>query len=215
LKRLVLPRLYVILDAALFTVPETECARKLADAGVRLLQYRNKLASARDLFESSKKLVSLLAPLKVSMVVNDRPDVAALAEADGVHVGQEDLGVENARQVVGAEKLVGVSTHNLEQFKRAAASSADYIAVGPIFVTGTKSNPDPVVGTEFIRKVRPLTDKPIVAIGGITLERAPEIIESGADSVAVISDILGAPEPGIRARQYIDLLGAANHTAAG
>jgi thiamine-phosphate pyrophosphorylase len=215
LKRLVLPRLYVILDAALFTVPETECARKLADAGVRLLQYRNKLASARDLFESSKKLVSLLAPLKVSMVVNDRPDVAALAEADGVHVGQEDLGVENARQVVGAEKLVGVSTHNLEQFKCAAASSADYIAVGPIFVTGTKSNLDPVVGTEFIRKVRPLTDKPIVAIGGITLERAPEIIESGADSVAVISDILGAPEPGMRARQYIDLLGAANHTAAG
>jgi len=104
--------------------------------------------------------------------------------------------VEKARQVVGTEKLVGVSTHNLEQFRRAAASSADYIAVGPIFSTGTKSNPDPVVGTEFIREVRLLTDKPIVAIGGITLERAPEIIESGADSVAVISDILGAPEPG-------------------
>jgi thiamine-phosphate pyrophosphorylase len=123
--------------------------------------------------------------------------------------------VEKARQVVGTEKLVGVSTHNLEQFQRAAASSADYIAVGPIFATGTKSNPDPVVGTEFIRKVRLLTDKPIVAIGGITLERAPEIIESGADSVAVISDILGAPEPGKRARQYIDLLGPANHVATG
>jgi thiamine-phosphate pyrophosphorylase len=116
--------------------------------------------------------------------------------------------------VVGTERLVGVSTHSLEQFQRAAASSADYIAVGPIFPTGTKSNPDPVVGTEFIRKVRPLTDKPIVAIGGITLERAAGIIESGADSVAVISDILGAPQPGIRARQYIDLLGAANHAAA-
>jgi thiamine-phosphate pyrophosphorylase len=100
-----------------------------------------------------------------------------------------------------------VSTHSLEQFQRAAASSADYIAVGPVFATGTKSNPDPVVGTEFIRKVRLLTDKPIVAIGGITLERAPEIIESGADSVAVISDILGASEPGMRAKQYIDLLG--------
>ena len=214
MKRLVLPRLYVILDAGLLTVPETECAQKLAAAGVRLLQYRNKQASARELFESSIKLVSLLAPLKVSLIVNDRADVAALAGADGVHVGQEDLGVEGARDVVGAEKLLGVSTHNLEQFQRAAASSADYIAVGPIFETGTKSNPDPVVGTEFIRKVRLLTDKPIVAIGGITLERAAEIIESGADSVAVISDILGASEPGMRARQYIDLLGAANHTAA-
>jgi len=215
LKRLVLPRLYVILDAALLTVPETECAQKLADAGVRLLQYRNKRASPRELFESSRELVSLLAPLKVSVVVNDRADFAALAGANGVHVGQEDLEVEKARQVVGTEKLVGVSTHNLEQFRRAAASSADYIAVGPIFSTGTKSNPDPVVGTEFIREVRLLTDKPIVAIGGITLERAPEIIESGADSVAVISDILCAPEPGKRARQYIDLLGPANHAATG
>ena len=215
MKRLVLPRLYVILDAGLLTVPETECAQKLAEAGVRLLQYRNKRASARELFESSTKLVSLLAPLNVSVVVNDRADLAALAGADGVHVGQEDLGVEKARQVVGAEKLVGLSTHNLEQFQRAATSSADYIAVGPIFETGTKSNPDPTVGTEFIREVRPLTDKPIVAIGGITLERAAGIIESGADSVAVISDILGAPEPGKRARQYIDLLGTADPAAAG
>ena len=214
MKRLVLPRLYVILDAGLLTVPEAECAQKLADVGVRLLQYRNKQASARELFESSKKLVSLLAPLKVSVVVNDRADIAALAGADGVHVGQEDLDVEEARQVVGTKKLVGVSTHNLEQFQRAAASSSDYIAVGPIFETGTKSNPDPIVGTEFIREVRPLTDKPIVAIGGITLERAAGIIESGADSVAVISDILRAHDPGIRARQYIDLLGTANHTAA-
>jgi len=215
LKRLVLPRLYVILDATLLTVPEKECAQRLVAAGVRLLQYRNKRASARDLFDSSKQLSSLLVPQGVTFVVNDRADVAALAGANGVHVGQEDLGVEEARQVVGEEKIVGVSTHNLEQFQRAAASSANYIAVGPIFATGTKPNPDPVVGTQFIQKVRPLTDKPIVAIGGITLERAPEIIESGADSVAVISDILGAPEPGMRARQYIDLLGPANHAAAG
>ena len=214
MKRLVLPRLYVILDAALLTVPETDCAQELATAGVRLLQYRNKRASARELFETSKKLLLLLSPLGVSLVVNDRPDVAAVAGANGVHVGQEDLGVEEVRRVVGAEKLVGVSTHNLEQFERAAASSVDYIAVGPIFTTGTKSNLDPVVGTQFIREVRPLTDKPIVAIGGITLQRAPEIIESGADSVAVISDILRAPEPAARARQYIDLLGPAIHAAS-
>jgi len=215
LKRLVLPRLYVILDAALLTVPEKECAQKLAAAGVRLLQYRNKRASARELFDSAKQLSSLLIPQGVTFVVNDRADVASAAKASGVHVGLEDLEAEAARAVVGSNKLLGVSTHNLEQFQRAAASSADYIAVGPIFATNTKSNPDPVVGTQFIRKVRPLTDKPIVAIGGITLERAPEIIESGADSMAVISDILGASEPGMRARQYIDLLGPANHAPAG
>jgi thiamine-phosphate pyrophosphorylase len=214
LKRLVLPRLYVILDAALLTVPETECAHKLIDAGVRLLQYRNKGASARELFESSKRLSSLLIPQGVTFVVNDRADVARAAEASGVHVGQEDLGAGAARSVIGTGKLVGVSTHTLEQFKQAVATSADYVAVGPVFSTSTKTYPDPVVGIEFIRRVRRLTDKPIVAIGGITLERAVEVIQAGADSVAVISDILLAPDPGQRARQYVELLGAANHAAA-
>ena len=214
MKRLVLPRLYVILDAALLTISETECAEKLAAAGVRLLQYRNKRASARELFESSKRLSALLMPQGVTFVVNDRADVALAAEAGGVHVGQEDLGAEAARSVIGDGKLLGVSTHNLEQFKQAAATSADYVAVGPVFSTSTKANPDPVVGIELIRQVRSLTDKPIVAIGGITLERAAEVIRAGADSAAVISDILLAPDAGKRARQYVELLEAANHAAA-
>jgi thiamine-phosphate pyrophosphorylase len=213
-KRLVLPRLYVILDAALVTVPETECAQKLVDAGVRLLQYRNKAAPARELFESSKRLSSLLIPQGITFVVNDRADVAWAAEASGVHVGQEDLGAEAARSVIGTGKLLGVSTHNLDQFKDAAATSADYVAVGPVFSTSTKANPNPVVGIELIRRIRPLTKKPIVAIGGITLERAAEVIQAGADSVAVISDILLAPDLEQRARQYIQLLEAANHAAA-
>ena len=211
--RLVLPRLYVILDAALLTIPERQCARQLADAGVRLLQYRNKTASPRDLLENSKRLSSELIPRGLTFIVNDRADVAALAAASGVHVGQEDLSVEEARAVVGRSKLVGVSTHNREQFEQAAATSADYIAVGPIFSTSTKSNADPVVGTEFIRQVRPLTDKPIVAIGGITLECAADVVRAGADSVAVISDILRAPEPGERARQFVKILEGANHAA--
>jgi thiamine-phosphate pyrophosphorylase len=214
LKRLVLPRLYVILDAALLTVPETECAEKLAAAGVRWLQYRNKRASARELFESSKRLSSLLIPRGVTFIVNDRADVGWAAEASGVHVGQEDLRPEAARAVIGTGKMLGVSTHNLDQFKKAAATSADYLAVGPVFSTSTKANPNPVVGIEMIRRVRALTDKPIVAIGGITLDRAAEVIQSGADSVAIISDILLAPDPGQRARQYIELLEAANHAAA-
>jgi thiamine-phosphate pyrophosphorylase len=213
LKRLVLPRLYVILDQALLTTSETDCAQKLAEAGVRLLQYRNKTASARELLESAQRISSVLRSSGVTFVVNDRADVAYLSGADGVHVGQEDLGVEEVRAVLGPGKLIGVSTHNPEQFQQAISTSADYIAVGPIFSTSSKAKPDPVVGTDFIRQIRPLTEKPIVAIGGITLERASEVIKAGADSVAVISDILRASAPGGRARQFISLLEAANPAA--
>jgi thiamine-phosphate pyrophosphorylase len=212
--RLVLPRLYVILDAALITSAERYCALSLAQAGVRLLQYRNKSAPARQYLEASRKLAEVLLPQGVSFFVNDRPDVAFLAGATGLHVGQDDLDVEQARQVVGRDRLVGVSTHNLEQFERAAANSADYIALGPIFSTSSKANPDPVVALDLLRKVRPLTDKPVVAIGGITLERAASVIEAGADSVAVISGILGATDPALRARQYIETLESAKHPAA-
>jgi thiamine-phosphate pyrophosphorylase len=212
--RLVLPRLYVILDAALITSPERDCAASLAEAGVRLLQYRNKPASAGKYLESSRELAEMLVPRGVTFLVNDRPDVAFLAGASGVHVGQEDLDVEQARCVVGRDKLVGVSTHNLEQLDRAAASSADYIAVGPLFGTSSKTNPDPVVGLAFLRRARGLTEKPIVAIGGITVERAAAAIEAGADSVAVISGILSAADPAERARQYITVLEAAKHAAA-
>ena len=212
--RLVLPKLYVILDAALLATPEIDCAGRLADAGVRLLQYRNKKASARELFNTSRELARLLLPRRVSFIVNDRPDVAFLSGASGVHVGQEDLGVQQAHAVAGPGKWVGVSTHSLIQFRAAAATSADYIAVGPIFSTSTKANPDPVVGTEMIRQVRMLTDKAIVAIGGITLDRAAGVIEAGADSVAVGSDILCAADPGKRARQYIDMFEALNRAAA-
>lgn len=212
--RLVLPRLYVILDAALITSSERDCALSLAEAGVRLLQYRNKSALARQYLDSSRKLAEVLLPKGVSFFVNDRPDVAFLAGATGVHVGQDDLDVEQTRLIVGHDKLVGVSTHNLEQFERAAASSADYIAVGPIFSTASKANPDPVVGVDFVREVRPLTDKPIVAIGGISLGRAASAVEAGADCVAVISGILSAPDPAERAREYIETLKSAKQAAA-
>jgi thiamine-phosphate pyrophosphorylase len=210
---LALPRLYVILDSALLTIPAQQCAQELAEAGVSLLQYRTKVASARDLLKTSRDLAARLVSLGVSLVVNDRPDVAMLAGATGVHVGQDDLSPDQARSVVGSHMWVGVSTHNLEQFQHAVVTSADYLAVGPVFATSSKANPDPVIGTEFIRRVRHLTDKPIVAIGGITLENAASVIEAGADSVAVISDILRTAKPAERARQYLELLGASDHTA--
>jgi thiamine-phosphate pyrophosphorylase len=211
--RLVLPRLYVILDSALLTIPVPNCAQELADAGVRLLQYRDKTAPSRDLLHSSRSLASLLTPQGITFIVNDRADVAVLAGATGVHVGQDDLEVEQARALVTKERWVGVSTHNVEQFRAAAATSADYIAVGPVFATTSKANPDPVIGTEFVRMVRDLSDKPIVAIGGITLENAASVIQAGADCVAVISDILRAPDRGRRARQYLETLGGVDRTA--
>lgn len=212
--RLVLPRLYVILDAALLTSSERDCAEGLADAGVRLIQYRNKAAAAGQNLQTSQKLAGMLRPRGVLFLVNDRADVAHLAGASGVHVGQGDLDVAAARCLVGPDMLVGVSTHNLEQIKHAAASSADYIAVGPVFSTSTKTNPDPVVGLDLVRRARAASDKPLVAIGGITLELAASAIEAGADSVAVISGILAADDPYQRAREYLKTVEAAEHSAA-
>lgn len=212
--RLVFPKLYVIMDASLLKISETAFAQMLAESGVGLVQYRSKAASSRDYFEASLRLAELFRSRGVRFIVNDRADVAALAGADGVHVGQEDLPVEQVRAILGKQRCVGVSTHNLEQFRRAAATSADYIAVGPIFPTSTKHNPDPVVGLELIREVRPLTTKPIVAIGGITLDRAASVMAAGADSVAVASDICSADEPAAQVRRYLERLGAAQTTSA-
>lgn len=211
--RLVMPRLYVILDAGLVRGPAQEIARQLMSAGVRLLQYRAKNLAAREILNTATQLAEVAHQEGAAFFVNDRPDVAYLSGADGVHVGQDDLSVEQTRAVVGQDRRVGVSTHNLQQFEEAVASSADYIAIGPVFATTSKTNPDPVVGTDLIRRIRPLTKKPIVAIGGIRLERAAEAIEAGADSVAVISDILGAADPAQQAREFIRRLEAVKPAA--
>jgi thiamine-phosphate pyrophosphorylase len=210
---LVMPSLYVILDAGLMTGPAEQTAQQLIEAGVRLLQYRSKNGSAREILEVARKVASIAVARGATFFVNDRPDIAYLSGAAGVHVGQTDLSVEEARRVIGPEKWIGVSTHNEAQFRAAIRASADYVAVGPIFATQSKENPDPVIGTEFIRRVRGLTTKPIVAIGGITLERAAEVIEAGADSVAVISDVLRAEDPAVRARQYLQVIRAAKPAA--
>jgi thiamine-phosphate pyrophosphorylase len=203
---LVLPPLYVILDAALLTTSEVDVAKNLNDAGVRLFQYRNKRASTRELLQASSGLAAELAQRGALFFVNDRPDIAFLSGASGVHVGQNDLPIAESRAVMGKGKFLGISAHNLEQFRLAAMSDADYIALGPVFATDSKANPDPVVGTAMIQKARKLTQKPIVAIGGISLERVKEVMEAGADSVAVISDLLKAKDPAKRAGQFLDLL---------
>src|SRR6202163_2524783 len=202
---LVFPRLYAILDSSLLTTSELVLAEMLAGSGVELIQYRNKKAPSRDLFEISLRLSTAMAQRDVRFIVNDRPDIALLSGAGGVHVGQEDLGVEEARAICGRPRWVGVSTHTLDQVAAADRTSADYVAFGPIFPTTTKQNPDAVVGTELLPRARQLTRKPLVAIGGITLERAAEVFDAGADSLAVVRDLMCAASPGQRAREYLEV----------
>ena len=213
-KRLALSPLYVILDAALLPSDPIEFVKKLMGAGACLFQYRNKTAPARELLAAAQALNVTVRQEGGTFLVNDRPDIAWLAGASGVHVGQEDLELAAARTIVGPEALAGISTHNLEQFSTAAQTDADYIALGPIFPTQSKTNPDPVVGLGLIREARKLTTKPIVAIGGITLERATDVIRAGANSVAIISDILAARHPAARVQQYLEILPTAAQPAA-
>lgn len=196
------PSIYPIIDSSVPVDQIVSFAEALAGAGVELVQLRLKHASSAAVYVQTHALLASLSPRGVRLIVNDRPDIAAISRAGGVHVGQDDLPVEAARQVCGPHLWVGVSTHNLDQLREADGTSADYIAVGPIFPTGTKDNPDPVVGVDFIRAARRLTRKPLVAIGGITSERAEEVYRAGADSLAVISDLTKAADPAARVRQY-------------
>ena len=206
---LVFPPLYAIIDAALLKTSELSFVEMMAESGVELLQYRNKRASSRELFEASQSISATLSRLakpgsyKPRFIVNDRADIARLANAQGVHVGQQDLNVEEARAIVGPDSLVGVSTHSLEQLDAADKTSADYIAFGPIFPTSSKENPDPVVGLHLLREARQHTQKPIVAIGGITLERAAEVFRAGADSLAVARDLIVSENPAARAQLFL------------
>jgi thiamine-phosphate pyrophosphorylase len=205
------PALYAIIDASPAAPLKSilSFGEKLAGGGVRLMQLRAKRATARQLFDMSQALVGLIGGSRtlrdLKVMVNDRPDIAAITGAAGVHVGQEELPVEEARKVCASPLWVGVSTHNLEQVRAADHTSADYVALGPIFGTVTKENPDPVVGLDFLRAARKLTRKPLVAIGGITVQSAGDVYRAGADSVAVISDLRDAADPARRASEYLQI----------
>jgi thiamine-phosphate pyrophosphorylase len=191
---IVLPRLYPILDAGCFpnALGLITAAEELASAGVTLVQYRNKSGNARVMLEQARELKKHLGD-SIRLIMNDRADLALMAEFDGVHVGQDDLSPESVRKIIGPERWLGVSTHHPEQVRDADLTSADYLAIGPVFSTSSKEKPDPVVGLEGVRRARRLTEKPLVAIGGITRGNAASVIEAGADSVAVISDLLRDP----------------------
>ena len=196
---IVLPRLYAIVDSsARESIQDLLAfAEELAAAGCTLIQYRNKSGNARLMLEQARELrrqsrAGVPAP-HVRLIMNDRADLCLAAGFDGVHVGQDDLSPESVRGIIGPDRWLGVSTHNPEQLREADLTSADYLAVGPVFSTSSKEKPDPVIGLEGVRRARQLTRKPLIAIGGITRANAASVIEAGADSVAVISDLLRSP----------------------
>jgi len=206
--RLVLPRLYAIIDADhLRGRPLELVCQTLLTAGVRLFQYRNKQGTSRRIFEAATGLLPMIRTAGGRLIVNDRADVALVSGADGVHIGQDDLTVEEARRVLKPGQIVGCSTHNLEQLRQADASTADYLAFGPVFATGSKERPDPVVGLDGLARARQATSKPLVAIGGITAGNARDVIENGADAVAVIGGLLLADDLSLSARQFLQALG--------
>jgi thiamine-phosphate pyrophosphorylase len=189
-----LPRLYPIVDSSCHATSEelVVFAGDLASAGCTLLQYRNKFGNSRNMLEQARELKQRFGG-SVRLIMNDRADLCLAAEFDGVHLGQDDLSLESARKIIGGDRWLGVSTHNPEQLRDADTTSADYVAIGPVFATYSKEKPDPVVGLEGVRRARELTRKPLVAIGGITRANAASVIAAGADSVAVISDLLREP----------------------
>ncbi len=211
-----LSRLYAIVDAEVLTergVGVQDFARELRAAGVGLVQYRDKVGSPQEVLRAAAVLRETMAGSGCQLIMNDRADLAVLAGFDGVHVGQGDLSPEDAREVLGATPthrmkqerdewgaqdverwIVGVSTHTDEQVRMAELSCADYVAIGPVFATGTKADADTVVGLDGVRRARALTSKPLVAIGGIARANARSVIDAGADSVAVISGLFAAGE---------------------
>jgi thiamine-phosphate pyrophosphorylase len=195
-----IPRLYAIIDASLFAAQADPAAaiasyaRALMAGGVRLLQYRNKTGSARAMLGQARELKRGAAAAGVRLIMNDRADLCLAADFDGVHLGQDDLSPAAVRMIVGNQRWVGLSTHNPAQVRQADEWPVDYVAVGPVFATASKANPDPVIGLDGVRQARGLTHKPLVAIGGITRANCRAVIAAGADSVAVISDLLKDPQ---------------------
>jgi thiamine-phosphate pyrophosphorylase len=200
------PRLYAIVDQSCFATAEllVRAAEELVTGGVKFVQYRDKRHDPAAILATARELKRRLGG-RVQLIMNDRADLCLAAEFDGLHIGQDDLSAESARKIVGQERWLGISTHNLEQVAHADKSSADYIAIGPVFATASKANPDPVVGIEGVKRAGELTQKFLIAIGGITRANCCSVIEAGADSVAVISDLVQDPRKS--AEQFLRILG--------
>lgn len=208
---LTLPRFYPIIDSDLCDLRGFDPLR-LADAcaagGATLVQVRQKASGSGAFFLLIREVVARLASVGGAVVVNDRADLAAMAHAAGVHVGQQDLEPRAVRTIVGPDLIIGLSTHTTAQVDEATAQEVDYIAVGPVFRTNTKDTGYAPRGLELVDYAARM-GRPVVAIGGITLENAPDVIRAGASSVAVISDLFADADPATRVRRYVEALARA------
>jgi thiamine-phosphate pyrophosphorylase len=204
-----IPRLYAIVDAdvadrAGWTL--IDLASACLDGGARCLQIRAKQASSAWLLDAASAIADRAHRSGAVLIVNDRLDIAMLSDADGVHVGQDDLPASAVRTRLGPDKLIGLSTHTQEQLEAARLEPVSYVAIGPVFATLTKTSSSSAIGLDMVRKAAAVASEsalPLVAIGGITLERAPDVIRAGASSVAVISDLLAGGSPEARVRAYV------------
>jgi thiamine-phosphate pyrophosphorylase len=207
-----LPRLYAILDVDLTTASGLEPLELLdawLDAGIKLVQLRDKSSSGGSLLALAEQAVARARPAGARVIVNDRADIARLADADGVHVGQEDLTATEVRNIVGPERVLGVSTHDPAQVEAACAQPLDYIAIGPVFPSSTRmavATPLGEAGVTNAARMAGVAGLPVVAIGGITIDNAPKVIAAGASAVAVISGLLDS-DPRTRARRFLEALG--------
>jgi len=189
------PKLYAITDVAIAGLSHLQQLKRLVEGGATLIQLREKTAAAREWFDDALACAEYARKHDVTLIVNDRADIAMAIGANGVHLGQDDMPAGAARELLGRDAVVGLSTHTLEQVEAAARLPIDYIGFGPIFPTTTKSNPDEVVGLELLREAKRISpDLPIVAIGGITLDNFQAVLDAGATSVAIISDLLSDAE---------------------
>ena len=199
--------LYVILDPSVSpNRPLPEVLEQSAKAGARIFQYRNKAASVKEAYAEAVLLRKVALDLGVWFIVNDRCDLTLAVEADGVHLGQDDLPYAEARMLLGPEKIIGLSTHNIEQVRQADKLKPDYIGFGPIFKPVSKHDHDPVVGLEGLRQIRPFTSLPIFAIGGIQADQVKAVLQVGANGIAVISAVLAAPDVKKAVEQLISML---------
>jgi thiamine-phosphate pyrophosphorylase len=202
--------LYVILDPSVsLDRPLLDVLTASAEAGAKIVQYRNKTASMNAAYTEALSLRRIARELGVIFIVNDRCDLALAVDADGVHLGQRDVPLNLARKIMGPDKLIGISTHSREQVMAAIAGEPNYLGFGPIFTPGSKLDHDPVVGLQGLRTIRPLTALPIFAIGGMTADRTEDVIRAGADGVAVISAILKAPDISQTVTDFVSRISAA------
>ncbi|MSV29298.1 MAG: thiamine phosphate synthase [Bryobacterales bacterium] len=209
---MIFPRVYPILDTESLARRSSSlsiAADAFLDAGAGILQIRHKAHWSRDVFAEAELVARLAREAGAILIVNDRADIAMLLDA-GLHIGQDDLPPRDARRLIGPDAILGFSTHNAAQLSAAGGAPVSYVAFGPIFPTASKENPDPVTGTAELTRIRALVEQPLVAIGGITLENARDVLAAGADSVAVISALLPVPYTNIglrkRMEEWLDLM---------